>query len=132
MIRSVAPRNKRYFMKIAVTSTGETLQSAVDPRFGRAKYIILVDSEDMTFEVIDNSDSVNTFKGAGIQAGTLLSDKGVEILLTGYCGPNAFKTLDAAGIKVVNDVTGTVEEGVSAFKAGSLQVSSAPNAEGHW
>lgn len=119
-------------MKIAITSTGSTLQSDVDPRFGRAKYIIIVDSETKEFEAIDNTENINAFKGAGIQAATMLSDKGAEALLTGYCGPNAFKTLDAAGIKVINDVSGTIEESLEQFKAGAFEYSSAPNAEGHW
>ena len=41
-------------MKIAVTSTGTDLESAVDPRFGRAAYILIVDSETIAFEALDN------------------------------------------------------------------------------
>lgn len=119
-------------MKVAVTSTGKTLQDAVDPRFGRAAYILLIETETMEFEVVDNSPNINAFKGAGIQAATMLSDKGAETLLTGYCGPNAFKTAQAAGIKVVSDVSGTVETALDNFRNGLLAYSSAPNAEGHW
>jgi len=82
-------------MKIAVTSKGTSLGSEVDPRFGRAAFILVVDSESFDFEVIDNSENINAFKGAGIQAASMISDKGAEILLTGYCGPNAFKALRA-------------------------------------
>ncbi len=41
-------------MKIAVTSKEKTLDSEVDPRFGRAAYILVVDSENLSFEVLDN------------------------------------------------------------------------------
>jgi len=119
-------------MKVAVTSTGKTLQDDVDPRFGRAAYILIIDTETMQFEVVDNSPNINAFKGAGIQAATMLSDKGAEALLTGYCGPNAFKTAHTAGIKVVSDVSGTVENAIENFRSGQLAYSSAPNAEGHW
>ncbi len=119
-------------MKIAITSVGETLQSDVDPRFGRAKFIIIVDSETREFEVIDNTDNLNAFKGAGIQAATMVSDKKAEVLLTGYCGPNAFKTLKAAGIKVVDNVSGVVEESLVLFNEGKLQYSEEPNTQGHW
>ncbi|WP_457577589.1 NifB/NifX family molybdenum-iron cluster-binding protein [Desulfomarina sp.] len=119
-------------MKVAVTARGVTLDDEVDPRFGRAPYILLVDTDTFEFEAVDNSENVNAFKGAGIQAATMVSEKGAEVLLTGYCGPNAFKTVDAAGIKVVNDVSGTVREAVEKFKTGPVEYSTGANVEGHW
>jgi len=119
-------------MKLAITATGTDLSADVDPRFGRAAYILVVDSDTLTVEVIDNAANKDAFKGAGIQAAAAVSDKGAEVLLTGFCGPNAFKTLDAAGVKVANDVSGTVQSAVDRFKAGEYPFSSAPNAEGHW
>ena len=119
-------------MKVAVTSKGKELTSEIDPRFGRAPFIIIVDTETMSFEALDNSTNVNAFKGAGIQAATMVADKGAEVLLTGYCGPNAFKTVAAAGLKVVNDISGTVEEVIAKFKEGGLKYSDAANTDGHW
>ena len=119
-------------MKIAVTSVGDTLDSKLDPRFGRAPYILIVDLDTMGYEALDNSENVNAFKGAGIQAATMVADKGARVLLTGYCGPNAFKAVNAAGIKVVNDVTGTVAEVVDAFINGPVKYSESANTEGHW
>jgi predicted Fe-Mo cluster-binding NifX family protein len=119
-------------MKVAVTSKGVLLDSEVDPRFGRAPYILIVDTATLAFEAIDNSDNVNAFKGAGIQAATMVSDKGAEVLMTGYCGPKAFATLEAAGIKVISDVSGKVRGAVAAFNAGTLTYASAPNKEAHW
>ncbi|PHR27403.1 MAG: dinitrogenase iron-molybdenum cofactor biosynthesis protein [Desulfotalea sp.] len=119
-------------MKVAITAKGEQLSSDVDPRFGRAPFIIIVDTETLAFEALDNSTNVNAFKGAGIQAATMVADKGAQVLLTGYCGPNAFKTVAAAGVKVVNDISGTVEEVVAKFNAGKLDYSDAANTDGHW
>jgi predicted Fe-Mo cluster-binding NifX family protein len=119
-------------MKIAVTSKGRTLQDRVDPRFGRAAYILLIETDTMNFECVDNSANINAFKGAGIQSAAMIGNKGAEVLLTGYCGPNAFRTARAAGVKVVSDVGGTVEEAVQKFLRGSLAYSTAPNADGHW
>lgn len=119
-------------MKIAVTSQGKDLESQVDPRFGRAAYIIIVDSETMDFEVLDNKENLNAFKGAGIQAASNISDKGTEVLLTGFCGPNAFKTLDAAGVKVSNNASGTIRDAIKAFLEGKLPYADDANAEGHW
>jgi predicted Fe-Mo cluster-binding NifX family protein len=119
-------------MKIAVTSTGTDLDAAVDPRFGRAAYILIVDADTLDFDVLDNAENVNAFKGAGIQAATMISDKHAEVLLTGFCGPNAFKTLDAARIKVAGDVSGTVREAVAAYIDGKVPLVSEANVEGHW
>ena len=119
-------------MKIAVTSKGTDLDSQVDPRFGRAAYILIVSTENLEFEVLDNKDNVNAFKGAGIQAASMVSDKGAEVLLTGFCGPNAFKTFEAAKIKVANDVSGTVRDAVKAFNEGRYVFSDKANVEGQW
>ena len=119
-------------MKIAVTSKGTDLDSEVDPRFGRAAYILIIDTETLEFEVLDNKENVNAFKGAGIQAARMVSEKGAEVLLTGFCGPNAFKTVEAAGVKVANDVSGTIRDAVRAFNEGSLVISDKANVDGHW
>lgn len=119
-------------MKVAVTSKGVLLDSEVDPRFGRAPYIIVVDTETMAFEAMDNGVNVNAFKGAGIQAATMVCEKGAEVLMTGYCGPKAFATLQAGGVKVVSDVTGTIRDAVAAFKAGKVTYSDGANKDAHW
>jgi len=119
-------------MKIAVTSTGKDLGSEVDPRFGRASYLLIVDSETLDFEVIDNMENKDSFKGAGIQAAGLISKSGAKILLTGYCGPNAFKALKAAKIGVANDAKGTIKESVEAYMDGKLPLTDESNVKGHW
>jgi len=124
--------HKEKDMKIAVTSMGRDLTSAVDPRFGRAAYILIVDTDTKDFKVIDNTVNVSAFKGAGIQAATMIAEAGAEVLLTGYCGPNAFRTLEAAGIKVGSDISGTVADTVVAFLEGKINYTETANAEGHW
>ena len=119
-------------MKVAITAQGANLEALVDPRFGRASYILIVDTESMDFEVLDNSANASAFKGAGIQAATMIHQRGAETLLTGYCGPKAFQTLQAAGVRVVNDVSGNVADALETFKSGHSTYSSAPNAEAHW
>ncbi len=119
-------------MKIAVTSQGTGLDSPVDPRFGRAAYILVVDSENNDFQVIDNSVNVNAMKGAGIQAASNIVNAGAEVLLTGYCGPNAFKALSAGNVKVANDASGSVSETVKAYLEGKLKIADDANVEGQW
>ncbi len=119
-------------MKIAVTSQGNTLDSNLDPRFGRADYILVVDTETLKFEALDNTRNKNAFKGAGIQASVMISDAGAEVLMTGYCGPNAFATLEKAGIKVINDQAGRVIDAVLKYKDGNLVYADSANKDGHW
>ena len=119
-------------MKIAVTSKGKELDSPVDPRFGRAAYILIVDTQSLEFDVMDNSENINAFKGAGIQTAVMIAKKGVTTLLTGFCGPNAFKTLNKGGIKVGNDLKGTVREAVTALNKGQVTFADSANADAHW
>ena len=119
-------------MKVAISAKGNDLNSKVDPRFGRAAYIIVVDTETMEFKAVGNSANVNSFKGAGIQAATMVYDRGAEVLMTGYCGPKAFQTLQAAGVKVISDVTGTVAEALERLKSGAVEYLETANAEAHW
>jgi predicted Fe-Mo cluster-binding NifX family protein len=119
-------------MKIAVTSKGTNLDSEVDPRFGRAAYILVVDSETLSFEVLDNRENLNAFKGAGIQAAKMVSEKGAEVLLTGYCGPNAFQGHESSKIGVANDAEGTVRDAIAAYEAGKMPLAENANTEGHW
>lgn len=119
-------------MKLAITSRGTDLDAPVDKRFGRASHIVIVDSETLEFEMLDNSENVNAFKGAGINAAVMVSRKGADILITGYCGPNAFKTLQAANIKVSNDAKGTVRETIGDFAEGRCKFITDANVDGHW
>ena len=119
-------------MKIAVTASGPELSSELDPRFGRAAYFILVDSDAMTFEVVENRQNFDLPQGAGIQAGKTIADRHVEALITGNCGPKAFKVLERAGIKILVGARGTVADAVAQFKRSQHTPVEAPNVEGHW
>ena len=115
-------------MKIVVSAENGSLDSQVDPRFGRCPYFVLVNSETMEFETIPNTAS-SQMSGAGIQASQTVASKGANVVLTGSVGPNAFQTLSSAGIKIITGVLGTVREAVEKFKSGELQkanVSSGP------
>jgi predicted Fe-Mo cluster-binding NifX family protein len=118
-------------MKIAISAKGPDLDAAVDPHFGRAAYLLIIEPESLAVLAIDNSANVRAFKGAGIGAATMIHEKGAKALLTGFCGPNAFKTCQAAGIQVINDVSGTVRQAVEDFKNGAFVYAEAPNTEGH-
>lgn len=117
-------------MKIAVTSKGNTLEAPVDPRFGRCANFVIVESEDMSFKVVAN-DHASASGGAGIQAAQCVTDQDVQVVLTGNCGPNAFRALAAADVVVATGATGTVQEAVAAYQAGKLTATAGPNVSSH-
>jgi predicted Fe-Mo cluster-binding NifX family protein len=119
-------------MIIVVSASGKTLDAQVDPRFGRAAFFVAVDSESGAFQAHDNVQNLNAAQGAGIQSAETVSRLGAEVVITGNCGPKAFRTLSAAGIKIVVGAQGTVAEAIEAFKSGALAPTDAPNVEGHW
>jgi len=113
-------------MKIGITAQGSSLDSEVDPRFGRCEYFIIVDSDSLEFEVIENF-SVEAASGAGVQSGQLVATKGVKAILTGNIGPNAFQVLQAAGIEVITGVSGKVKEAIEKYKRGELRAVESSN-----
>ena len=115
-----------------MTAQGKELSNEIDLRFGRAKWLILVDTESGDFQVYDNAVNLNAAQGAGIQTGQNIANLGVEAVITGNVGPNAFKTLNAANIKIFLAKKQTVAEAIDSFKAGELKEVGQANVEGHW
>jgi predicted Fe-Mo cluster-binding NifX family protein len=119
-------------VKIVFTTSGNTLDAPMDGRFGRAAGFILYDTDNDTFEAVDNRQSVNTAQGAGIQATEAIVRHGANCLVTGHCGPNAFRALSAAGVRIYTTSAATVAEALEAFRAGALATMKSADVEGHW
>jgi predicted Fe-Mo cluster-binding NifX family protein len=119
-------------MKIAVTSQGKNSDSEMDPRFGRAKYFLLLDSDTGKYTVGNNTQNLNAVQGAGIQAAKNIVDMQAEAVITGNVGPKAYAALEAANIKVYLCGQGSVKQAIEKYQAGQLQRSSKENQEGHW
>ena len=120
-------------MKLAITTGGADMDALVEVRFGRATGFVVVETDTGNFQYLDNSEASSAGQGAGIQAARLMAAHGVQVVLTGHCGPNAFRALQAAGIRVCTGLTGgTVREAVEQFKAGTLEEARAADVQGHW
>jgi len=119
-------------MKIAITAQGKELSNEIDLRFGRARWIIVVDSETGDFAAHDNVVNLNAVQGAGIQTGQNIANLDVEVVITGNVGPNAFKTLNTAGVKTFLAESQTVQQALDSFRAGTLKEVDGANVEGHW
>jgi len=113
-------------MKICVTSEGNSLDSKVDPRFGRSQYFIIVDTDTLQFESIQNP-NIEIMGGAGIQSAQLVASKQIKAVLTGNVGPNAFQTLQAAGIDIFTGASGTVRETIEKYKKGEFKLTQKPS-----
>jgi predicted Fe-Mo cluster-binding NifX family protein len=107
-------------VKVAITSQGDSLDAPVDLRFGRCPYFIAVDLESRKIEVIPNP-AASATGGAGPQAAQTIADKGVEVVITGNVGPNAFQTLKAANMKIYTGAFGTVQETLTKYESGELK-----------
>jgi len=118
-------------MKIAITSTGKELGSALDGRFGRCSFFIIYDTDaGKVLEVMENS-AAQTAGGAGIQAGQLIVNKGVQAVLTGNVGPNASGVLSNGGVQVYAGFSGTVQEAIDSFGSGGMSAASGPTVQSH-
>jgi predicted Fe-Mo cluster-binding NifX family protein len=108
-------------MKIAVSASGTGPAAQVDPRFGRCVHFVFYDTVAGAYEAVANTGAAAS-GGSGIQAAQGVVNAGVGTVLTGHIGPNAFRVLDAAGIKCYTGAGGTVEEFIAAYQAGELNL----------
>jgi len=117
-------------MKICVTATAGDLNAQVDPRFGRSQYFVIVDSDTMAFEAMVN-EAMNAPGGAGIQAAQAVVNKGVDVVISGNMGPNAFQVLSTAGVRIATGAYGTVKEAVEMYKSSKLSETGASTVAAH-
>ena len=106
-------------MKIGVTAVADGLDAQVDPRFGRSQYFVIVDPATMAYEAMPNA-ALNAPEGAGVQAAQAMVNKGIDVVISGNMGPNAFQVLSTAGVKIATGAYGTVKDAVELYQAGKL------------
>lgn len=119
-------------MKIVFTTSGSDFNAALDSRFGRAAKFLVYDTDTNASEVIDNQPNLNAAQGAGIQAAETVARTGSQCLITGHCGPKAFRVLSDAGIKIFNSDAATVSEALRQYLDGKLVALNSADVGGHW
>jgi predicted Fe-Mo cluster-binding NifX family protein len=119
-------------LKLIFTTSGDNLNSPLDSSFGRASKFLVYDLDSETFEVVDNQQNMNSAQGAGIQSAETVARLGAKALVTGHCGPKAFRVLLAAGIKIYNTDAPTVVEALEHYRTGKLTEAKSADVEGHW
>jgi predicted Fe-Mo cluster-binding NifX family protein len=117
-------------MKICITSKSNEPDSDIEPRFGRAPYFIIADTENGKLEAIENP-AAGATGGAGIQAAQEVAKMQADVLITGNVGPNAYEVLSTAGIEVVTTSGVSVKEGIEQYNKGTLEKVSGPTARAH-
>ena len=115
-------------MKIAIAATGPGLDSPATGVFGRAPYFVVVETDGNNVRVLENlaNPAAHQARSAGIIAAQALASKGVDAVVSGNVGPNAYTVLTQAGIRVFMATPGTVKENAVAAAQGKLQPIMAP------
>ena len=119
-------------MKVAIPATGPKLTDAVDPRFGRARWFLVAETDTGEVTAHDNTPNLEAAQGAGIQAAQRVVELGAEAVIASNTGPKAFRVLTAAKVRIFVGVSGTIAEAVAQFERGALNEAKRPNAEAHW
>ena len=118
-------------MKVAVSAKGNRMDAAVDPRFGRAPWFLVMDLDGEGHKWVENPNA-EAAGGAGVQTASLVSQEGADTVITGNVGPSAFSVLEAAGVRIITGVSGTVQAALDDFKAGKHKESTAPTVPPHF
>lgn len=104
----------------------------MDRRFGRAPGFLVYDLDTKDFTIIDNQQNLQAAQGAGIQAAQHVVNSGASALITGHCGPKAFRVLSAAQVAIYNCEADTVAEAIEQFQSGQLHPARSADVESHW
>lgn len=118
-------------MKIAVSSNGKSLDSQIDPRFGRCAYFLIIETDDMSLEAFKN-ENLALGGGAGIQSARFVASRGAKAVITGNCGPNAVQTLSAAGIEMFVGQNGGVRQAIERYRRGDMTSTTGANVADHY
>jgi predicted Fe-Mo cluster-binding NifX family protein len=87
-------------MKVAITSTGNNLESKLDQRFGRCSFFVIYDSETQGMEFIPNPNK-DAEEGAGPASVHLVASRNVSKIISGEFGIKIKSLLDSLKIQMI-------------------------------
>lgn len=119
-------------MKIVFTTSGNDLDASLDSRFGRAPKFLVYDTDSESHEVVQNLHNLNAAQGAGIQSAQTVAGLEADAVVTGHCGPKAFRVLAEAGIEIYCSHGPTIRDALDALTADELPRAAGADVEGHW
>lgn len=98
-------------MKVAITATGNTLESTIDQRFGRCSHFVIYDTDSKSLEYIPNPNK-DAEEGAGPASVQMVAEKNISKIISGEFGIKIKPLLDSLSIQmiVVKDAEKTVKE----------------------
>ena len=102
-------------MVIAVAANSKDPESLVGSRFCTAKYFHLIDLQAHDIKIIENKQSNCELSEVEQKAADLIIGNGVNMVLAGHCGPQAFNSLSTAGIQVIAAVHEKVKEAANDY-----------------
>jgi predicted Fe-Mo cluster-binding NifX family protein len=109
-------------MKIVVGTDEKTLNALITKKFGYAKYYLLYDTDEKTFEVIENIDPEDNH--APLRE---LVQKGTDVFIVAYIGPHAFEVLHSANKKVFHAKNITGMAAIEKLQGNELEEMQNPN-----
>lgn len=109
-------------MKIAISSTGENIESEVSDVFGRCPYFIIAEIKGRKAEKTEaiKNESINQNSGAGVSTAQLMAKNDVTAVISGNIGPRATDILKQFDIEIYAG-GGKVKDIIEAFIAGKLK-----------
>ena len=116
-------------MKVAISTSGNTIDSTVDPRFGRCQNFLIVNIDTLEYQAIENIAQYEGH-GAGISAAQFIVEKGVKAIISGNIGPNAFRVLASANIQLFT-YNGIIKDAIIKLKNNELIAVTGPTNPGH-
>jgi len=111
-------------MKIIFTTKGNTWDSHMDPRFGRAEMFLVYDDSNDTLQEVLNSETESMEHGAGLQTSKKVLELNADVIITGNgAGQKALEILKSVDAKMyVGAGDMSVKEAYDAFKSNKLQL----------